>query len=82
MKLEILGSGCANCQKLEAITREAVRDLALADVEVVKVTDMKAIMGYGVMATPGLVIDGKVVASGRVPSKAEVTSLITTALPA
>jgi small redox-active disulfide protein 2 len=80
MKLEILGSGCANCKKLEAVTKEAVGELAIADAEVVKVTDMKAIMGYGVMSTPGLVIDGKVVSSGRVPSKAEVTSLITTAL--
>ncbi len=80
MKLEILGSGCANCKKLEAITKEAVADLAIGDVEVVKVTDMKDIMGYGVMSTPGLVIDGKVVSSGRVPSKAEVSSMITTEL--
>jgi small redox-active disulfide protein 2 len=78
MKLEILGSGCANCQKLEAIAREAVSELAIDDAQVVKVTDMKAIMGYGVMSTPGLVIDGKVVSSGRVPSKAEVTSMIAT----
>jgi small redox-active disulfide protein 2 len=80
MKLEILGSGCANCQKLEAVTREAVADLAIDDAQVVKVTDMKDIMGYGVMSTPGLVIDGKVVSSGRVPSKAEVTSMIATQL--
>ncbi len=80
MKFEILGSGCANCQKLEAITREAVADLALHDAEVVKVTEMQQIMGYGVMSTPGLVIDGKVVSSGRVPSKAEVTTMIATAL--
>ena len=80
MKFEILGSGCANCQKLEAITREAVGDLALQDAEVVKVTEMQQIMGYGVMSTPGLVIDGKVVSSGRVPSKAEVTTMIATAL--
>ncbi len=82
MKFEILGSCCGNCDKLLAVTQEAVRDLAIEDAEVVKVTDMKAIMGYGVMSTPGLVIDGKVVSSGRVPSKAEVTSLITTALSA
>jgi small redox-active disulfide protein 2 len=82
MKLEILGSGCANCKKLEAITKEAVADLAIGDVEVVKVTDMKDIMGYGVMSTPALVIDGEVVLSGKVPSQAEVGSLITTALAA
>jgi small redox-active disulfide protein 2 len=80
MKLEILGSGCANCHKLEAIAREAVAELAVEDAQVVKVTDMKAIMGYGVMSTPGLVIDGKVVSSGRVPSKAEVASMIATEL--
>ena len=80
MKLEILGSGCANCHKLEAIAREAVAELAIEDAQVVKVTDMKAIMGYGVMSTPGLVIDGKVVSSGRVPSKAEVASMIATEL--
>jgi small redox-active disulfide protein 2 len=81
MKVEILGSGCANCQKLEAITKEAVKELAI-DAEVVKVTDMKEIMGHGVMSTPGLVIDGTVVSSGRVPTKAEVTSLIATRLSA
>jgi small redox-active disulfide protein 2 len=80
MKLEILGSGCANCQKLEAITKEAIADLAIADAEVVKVTDMKDIMGYGIMSTPGLVIDGNVVSSGRVPSKSEVMSMVTTHL--
>ena len=82
MKLEILGSGCANCQKLYAVTNEAVADLAIDDAEVVKVEDFQRIMGYGVMSTPALVIDGKVVLSGKVPSKAEVTSLVTTALAA
>jgi small redox-active disulfide protein 2 len=82
MKLEILGSGCANCQKLMAVTEEAVRDLGVDDVELVKVEDFKTIMGYGVMSTPALVIDGNVVVSGKVPSKAEVSSLVTTALAA
>ena len=82
MKIEILGSGCANCQKLEAAAKEAVGDLAIDDAEVVKVSDMQTIMGYGVMSTPGLVIDGTVVSSGRVPTKAEITSLITTQLSA
>jgi small redox-active disulfide protein 2 len=80
MKLEILGSGCANCQKLMAVTQEAVRDLGVDDAELVKVEDFKTIMGYGVMSTPALVIDGNVVLSGKVPSKAEVSSLVTTAL--
>ncbi len=69
-------------RQAQAITEEAVKDLAIDDAEVVKVSDMQTIMGYGVMSTPGLVIDGNVVSSGRVPSKAEVTSLITTALSA
>ena len=80
MRLEILGSGCANCQKLMAVTEEAVRDLGLDDAELVKVEDFQTIMGYGVMSTPALVIDGEVVLSGKVPSQADVSSLITTAL--
>jgi small redox-active disulfide protein 2 len=80
MKLEILGSGCANCEKLMAITKEAVGDLGLTDAELVKVEDYPKIMAHGVMSTPALAIDGKLVMSGKVPSKAEVTSLVTTAL--
>lgn len=82
MKLEILGSGCANCQKLMALTEEVVRELGVADAELIKVEDFPTIMAYGVMATPALAIDGKLVMSGKVPSKAEVGSLITTALAA
>jgi small redox-active disulfide protein 2 len=80
VKLEILGSGCANCQKLVAITEDVVRELGVNDAELVKVEDFPKILAYGVMSTPALVIDGKVVVSGKVPSKAEVTSLVTTAL--
>jgi small redox-active disulfide protein 2 len=80
MKLEILGSGCANCRKLYALTEGAVRDLGIGDAEVVKVEDFPTIMAYGVMSTPALAIDGKVVMSGKVPSQAELGSLITTAL--
>ena len=82
MKLEVLGSGCANCQKLMAITEEAVRDMGVRDAELVKVEDFPTIMSYGVMATPALVIDGAVVSSGKVPTKAEVTQYIATALAA
>ena len=59
MKLEILGSGCANCQKLMAVTEAAVRDLGIDDAELVKVEDFPRIMAYGVMSTPALVIDGQ-----------------------
>ena len=82
MKLEILGSGCANCRKLMAVTEAAVRDLGIEDAELVKVEDFPTIMAYGVMATPALAIDGEVVMSGKVPSQAEVSSMITTALAA
>jgi small redox-active disulfide protein 2 len=80
VKLEILGSGCANCKKLMAVTEGAVRDLGIEDAELIKVEDFPRIMAYGVMSTPALVIDGKVVVSGKVPSQAEVGSYITTAL--
>lgn len=71
LKVKILGSGCANCKKLEAIARDAAATSGLeADFE--KVTDMKAIMAYDILSTPALVINEKVVASGRLPTKAEV----------
>jgi hypothetical protein len=63
-----------------AVTEAAVRDLGIEDAELFKVEDIPKIMAYGVMSTPPLVIDGKVVMSGKVPSQAEVTSMITTAL--
>jgi small redox-active disulfide protein 2 len=78
-KIEVLGSGCANCQRLEALARQAIAGLGV-EAEVEKVTDMKEIMARGVMATPGLAVNGKVVSKGRVPSAAEVTSLIATVL--
>ncbi len=79
MKIKILGPGCARCQQLEKTAREVVKELSIeATVEEVK--DMKKIMQYPILTTPGLVIDEKLVCSGRVPSKAEVTTLITTAL--
>ena len=79
MNIKVLGSGCANCTKLEALVKEVIAEFG-ADATVEKVTDFKDIMGYGVMATPGLVINEKVVFSGSLPSKAKVTELITTEL--
>lgn len=71
LKIKILGSGCANCKKLEAVARDAATTAGLeADFE--KVTDMKAILAYDILSTPALVINDKVVASGRIPTKAEV----------
>jgi small redox-active disulfide protein 2 len=70
-KIEVLGPGCNNCQRLEANAREA---LTIADVdgEIVKVTDYAQIAAYGIMSTPGLVIDGKVVSYGRIPSSRDI----------
>lgn len=74
--VKILGSGCANCKKLEAVAREAVTEAGIA-AEFVKVTDMQAIMAYDLLSTPGLVIDEKLVSSGRIPTKAEVRQWLT-----
>lgn len=71
MIIKILGTGCANCKKLEANTREAVEKLGL-DATVEKVTDIKDIMKYGAMKTPALVVDEKVKIMGRVPSAEEI----------
>ena len=78
MIIKVLGPGCANCKNLERVTKEAVAELGVqATIE--KVEDYPTIVGYGVMSTPGLVIDEKLVLSGRVPRAAEVRELIATA---
>lgn len=75
MNIKILGPGCSRCQQLEQVTRDVVSELAInASVEEVK--DMKKIMSYSIVMTPGLVINEELVCSGKVPSKAEVTRLI------
>ncbi len=75
MHVKILGPGCKNCQNLETRTREALAELGL-DASVEKVTDYAAIAGYGVMTTPGLVVDDRVVVSGRVPTADEIAGLL------
>lgn len=69
--IKVLGPGCANCKKLETMAREAATSAGI-DAEITKVTDMKAIMAYDILATPGLVIDEKLVSSGRIPTQAEI----------
>ena len=71
LTVKILGSGCANCRKLEAVAREAAASAGL-EAEFFKVTDMKAIMAYDLLSTPALVINEKVVCSGRIPNRADV----------
>jgi small redox-active disulfide protein 2 len=78
VKIEVLGPGCANCARLEANARQAVA-MAGVEAEVVKVSDYGQIMAYGVMSTPGLVIDGKVMSYGRVPSASDIAEWLFTA---
>ncbi|MDD5500602.1 MAG: thioredoxin family protein [Candidatus Omnitrophica bacterium] len=79
MKIKVLGPGCARCHQLEQTTREVVKELGI-DAEIDYVKDIKKIMEYPILTTPGLVIDEKLVCSGRVPSKAEVNTYITSAM--
>ena len=71
MEIRILGTGCAKCNKLEEMVREAVSDLEI-DAELIKVTDINEILEYDIMITPGLVVDGEIVCSGRLPKKDEI----------
>ena len=79
LTIKVLGSGCANCKRVEQIARKVVGDLSL-DAEVIKVTDYQEIMKFNILTTPGLVINDKLVCNGRIPSPAEVTTGITTAI--
>ena len=72
MKIKILGSGCPNCQRLEANAKKAVEELDLKDVEIEHVYDIDKIIEYGVMATPAIVIDKEVKAAGRIPDTEEI----------
>ena len=71
LTIKILGSGCANCKRLEVQTRKVVDKLNI-EAEIVKVTDHMQIMEYPILSTPGLVINEKVLSSGRIPSETEI----------
>jgi small redox-active disulfide protein 2 len=73
--IKVLGSGCANCKRLEQMARKAVSDLAV-EADVIKVTEYPEIMKYGILSTPGLVVNEKVVSSGRIPTSEEVTAWV------
>jgi len=74
-KIQVLGTGCQKCMKLTKNAEEAIKDKR-ADYEIEEVTDIKKIMEYGVMMTPGLAVDGKVVSAGKVLSADEIKKLL------
>ena len=74
-KIQILGTGCAKCEKLATNAKQAAENLGL-DYEMEKVTDLNQIMGFGVMTTPGLVVDGKVLVTGKVPSPTDIEKML------
>ncbi|OCZ49868.1 thioredoxin family protein [Dehalobacter sp. TeCB1] len=75
MNIKILGSGCANCKKLQVVTEEVVRDAGI-EATIEKVEDIQKIMVYGVMRTPALVVNEKVKVAGRIPTKDEIKKYI------
>ena len=78
MEIKFLGSGCANCKRLYAEAEKAIAQSGQA-ATLSKVEALEEIVGYGVMRTPALVIDGRVVTQGVIPNAAEIATLITTA---
>jgi small redox-active disulfide protein 2 len=74
--IEVLGSGCNNCKRVEANAREAVA-MAGIEAEIVHVTDPREIVAHGILSTPGLVIDGRIVSYGRVPSAGDIAVWLT-----
>lgn len=78
LKVLVLGSGCKNCHMVEERAKQAVAEMGL-DADVQLVTEMQTIMRYGVMQTPAIVIDEKVVSAGRVPATSQIKQLLTTA---
>ena len=76
MKIEVLGPGCVKCEKIYEIVERTLRELG-KEAELSKVKDVKSIMEYGVLMTPAVVINGKVLCSGRVPGPAEIREWLT-----
>ncbi len=74
-KIQILGTGCAKCEKLAENAKQAAESLGI-DYQIEKVTDLNRIMSFGVMATPGLAVDGKVLVAGKVPGPTDIKKLL------
>ena len=79
LTIKVLGSGCANCKRVEQIARRVVEEMAL-EAEIIKVTDYNDIMRYNILSTPGLVVNENVVSTGRIPTPAEITTWLVNAL--
>lgn len=78
LNIKILGMGCANCKRLEAVTRKVVEKLQI-EAQFEKVMEMDQILSYSILSTPGLVINEKLYAAGRIPSENEITEWLKTA---
>jgi small redox-active disulfide protein 2 len=79
LTIKVLGPGCANCKKLEVLSRQAVANMGI-EAEIIKVTEYPAIMVYNILSTPALVINEKVVSAGRIPSEAEISTFLANTL--
>lgn len=81
LTIKVLGPGCENCKRLAWLADRSVQKLGI-EAQIVKVTDYTDIMKYDILSTPGLVINEKLVSSGRIPSEAEITTFLANALEA
>jgi small redox-active disulfide protein 2 len=81
LTIKVLGPGCGNCQRVEAAARNAIASLGV-EAEIIKVTDFADMMAYNILATPGLVVNEKLVAAGRIPHESEVMTWVADAMMA